>query len=350
MSQQPTNSPFSDVALSHAIGPDGRMISVDDVPSGIACGCVCPGCGRPLVAKKGEINAHHFAHASETKCTTGFESMAHLLAKQIIADAKCIELPELVASWANVHRVLGRPVRLEFDKVELEVWEDGIRPDIIGTARDERLCIEIFVTHASEPKKVDVLRSRRASAIEIDLSRFRGGLDFKEFEHAVLWEAPRHWLHNERQVAAETKLRAEYEAKQAEGIRKRKEARDRESEYQRLWVERQARDEAEEAAREAEEIAREAQDQERRRLVQVAAIAEAEKLVGPDVRAFVLAMEIRLLEAAVKALGDAAAAQWFGEINPRRTLLFQSQSWAWLISYEKSCHKMLRHKVFREAA
>lgn len=31
---------------------DGAGISIEDVDSGLKCGCVCPACGEPLVAKK----------------------------------------------------------------------------------------------------------------------------------------------------------------------------------------------------------------------------------------------------------------------------------------------------------
>lgn len=34
---------------------DGVITNVEDVQSGIKCGCVCPACGEPLVAKKVQI-------------------------------------------------------------------------------------------------------------------------------------------------------------------------------------------------------------------------------------------------------------------------------------------------------
>lgn len=32
---------------------DGKTISIEEVESGLNCGCVCPACGEVLVAKKG---------------------------------------------------------------------------------------------------------------------------------------------------------------------------------------------------------------------------------------------------------------------------------------------------------
>ncbi|MBU4485366.1 MAG: hypothetical protein KKD38_00420 [Candidatus Delongbacteria bacterium] len=38
---------------------DGKLVQVSDVEQGSKCGCICPACAQPLVARKGEINIHH---------------------------------------------------------------------------------------------------------------------------------------------------------------------------------------------------------------------------------------------------------------------------------------------------
>ncbi len=43
---------------------DGIAMSVENVESGLKCGCICPSCGEPLVAKKGTKRMHHFSHYS----------------------------------------------------------------------------------------------------------------------------------------------------------------------------------------------------------------------------------------------------------------------------------------------
>ena len=55
----------------------GRIVHVDDVPSGLACGCTCLDCGEALVARKGDILAFHFGHTSGTEHAWRWE--AHLL-------------------------------------------------------------------------------------------------------------------------------------------------------------------------------------------------------------------------------------------------------------------------------
>ncbi len=74
--------------LTYAKNADGKLVHVDEVENGDNCGCLCPACNEPLVAKnKGKIKMHHFAHKSGTECNFAYESMLHLLAKEKIRKA-----------------------------------------------------------------------------------------------------------------------------------------------------------------------------------------------------------------------------------------------------------------------
>ena len=40
--------------LPYGVAPDGRrLVRASAVPAGLACGCACPACGAPLVARRG---------------------------------------------------------------------------------------------------------------------------------------------------------------------------------------------------------------------------------------------------------------------------------------------------------
>jgi hypothetical protein len=58
----------------------GRLVDAASVPRGLKCGCVCPSCKIALVARHGDVNEWHFAHASrndktrvERQCDFSFE-------------------------------------------------------------------------------------------------------------------------------------------------------------------------------------------------------------------------------------------------------------------------------------
>lgn len=51
--------------LNYGVDADNKLISIEDVGSGKS-NLICPYCGRALIAKKGRIKEHHFAHSGET--------------------------------------------------------------------------------------------------------------------------------------------------------------------------------------------------------------------------------------------------------------------------------------------
>lgn len=74
--------------LSYAIDTNGNLVHIDNVANGKKCGCFCPACKEPLVAKNGgKKKIHHFAHFSDIDCEFAYETMLHLLAKEKIRKA-----------------------------------------------------------------------------------------------------------------------------------------------------------------------------------------------------------------------------------------------------------------------
>lgn len=65
---------------------NGRLVSVDEVERGAACGCVCPSCGEPVIAKQGECRVYHFAHDGGRACRYAAETLAHRFAKEVLVD------------------------------------------------------------------------------------------------------------------------------------------------------------------------------------------------------------------------------------------------------------------------
>jgi len=51
--------------LNYGVDTDNKLISIEDVASG-KTNLICPYCGKSLIAKKGRIKEHHFAHSGET--------------------------------------------------------------------------------------------------------------------------------------------------------------------------------------------------------------------------------------------------------------------------------------------
>lgn len=159
--------------LTYAL-KDGVITNISDVESGLKCGCVCPACGEPLVAKKGAKMMHHFAHHAGHNCEYGYESSLHLAAKDILSKAKKIVIPPVYVSFpysSKSKELISEEKEINIDKVELEKRYNDIIPDIVIYAGGKQLFVEIFVTHRVDDAKLEKLKKANISTIEIDLSK-----------------------------------------------------------------------------------------------------------------------------------------------------------------------------------
>lgn len=159
--------------LTFALNAEGRLVYIDEVPNGNACGCRCPHCHGALIARnEGEISQHHFAHASGLDCEGGRETALHLLAKEIIVAHRQLMLPP--------YKTVFRGKLQNFDEIEVETRNDAtdIQPDLVGICKNKtgertaRLLIEIRVHHAVDALKTDKIRKLQLPCVEIDMRRF----------------------------------------------------------------------------------------------------------------------------------------------------------------------------------
>ena len=179
---------------------DGNIVSIDDVPSGKNCGCVCPACGDELIARKGEKRMHHFAHRSNEDCEYGYESSLHLAAKDILSRAKKMVIPPVYVEFpqsSKSKQLLYLEKKISFDHVELEKRFDDIIPDIVVDSGDEHFFIEIYVTHPIDDEKLKKLKGKKISTIEIDLSKEKRDISVEELSDILLKTSPqKSWKYN----------------------------------------------------------------------------------------------------------------------------------------------------------
>lgn len=193
---------------------DGEIIHItmlDEKQRGLNCGCVCPECGQPLVARMGEINTWHFAHKSESNCDFGAsrrggESPIHKLAKKVIYDNKMITIE-------------GETVN--FKDVIVEYKEDDVILDLLGITTDgEEIGIEIYYKHKVEDEKIEKLKKRYKKVIEIDIPAKTDTDNYEEFTHNVLSEFSRLYIVYKSYTARDIQQSLTYIAEQREILKK----------------------------------------------------------------------------------------------------------------------------------
>lgn len=152
--------------LTYAFDATGKLVHIDDVPTGKLCGCRCPHCKAPLIAKNsGEVRVHHFSHEDDHECGGAYESTLHLLAKEVLAEIGLIRLPEDTADGFPTGLVKIHDIAVERFDTHL-----GIKPDVEGVMENgDRLLIEFLVTHKVDDKKRNIILENHLKCIELDI-------------------------------------------------------------------------------------------------------------------------------------------------------------------------------------
>ena len=178
------------------------LVDIRQVENGMRCGCLCPECGRKLVAKKGPRNRHHFAHLPKDQrlnfCAGGAETGLHRAAKQIIAGWRDVVLPALKYSAKGRNRFGGKveviqSIAGDFFPVESSVlpdeeyWPEDWIPDVVLRGAKGELRVEVKVTHGISGDKQLKIDRDGINTIEYDLGSLRNehGWNLVSLEHAL---------------------------------------------------------------------------------------------------------------------------------------------------------------------
>ncbi len=178
---------------------DGELIDISSVDRGLKCGCVCPSCNQPLIAKKGEKMVQHFAHKSTDECEYGYETSLHLLAKEIISKSKKFTIPSVYVEFHSYKEkeYISQSKEITVDRIELEKSFGGIIPDIVIYCGEKKFFVEIFVTHKIDEEKLNKIKSAGISTIEIDLSKMDREITDNELSEMLLKDSKeKRWIYN----------------------------------------------------------------------------------------------------------------------------------------------------------
>lgn len=150
-----------------------KLIHISEIlPSefGLKCDCVCPNCNVRLQAKlpryKKDYTARFTHHNSDT-CDYATETALHMKAKEIIETERSIKLPEVLAEYKGLTKLVYSERNVTFDTVMLEKWIDNIRPDIFAYKGMTPLIIEIKVSHGIDNAKLEKIKKHKISTLEI---------------------------------------------------------------------------------------------------------------------------------------------------------------------------------------
>lgn len=152
-----------------ALDQNDRLISIENVQRGLACACTCVSCGEAVIARKGPLREHHFAHHSNKEsCFIQRETLLHLYGKQVIRDELGLQLPPMPGVFPKSEDPTSW---WDFVAVQEEVPQTGFQPDLVANLRNgSQLFIEIAVTSFIDEEKLARIQALGIKTVEVDLS------------------------------------------------------------------------------------------------------------------------------------------------------------------------------------
>ncbi|MNF57788.1 hypothetical protein D3C85_259480 [compost metagenome] len=291
---------WQDIRIPFAVRIDtGQMVSIDEVARGLACNCKCPSCDGRLVARKADVNAHHFAHhtASKEACQYAFYTSIRLMLLSRLDDIKLLTTPAFEILFEGISHMVSAPhPDIKVYRASQECQQ--LAPTALYALQDRndyRLGLDFPAANESPQDKPYWLddytcTNPKTGILSVVYSTFAehlflkdrpDGMDTTSWMFHILSSNPKclHWQYHP--AAERVRIRLQHEAKERELVRA--EQRAREEERLRQWAEEEARREPERRARREREqklaqerqqqreamlrLARQQQEEEERRLM-----------------------------------------------------------------------------------
>lgn len=175
----------------------------------------CLDCGQLLTLRRPVDKRRHFAHRPDSMCTG--ETALHRYAKELLASARTLTLPDLVLEEGRVRQIVFAAGTYSFDAVLPEHKIDTFQPDALVRYQGFELAVEFLVNHAVDGEKRAKVRRHDLSMVEIDLSGLKTRqMDGDALDAAILHTAPRTWIHHRKTAAAKRRLDAAVAIEKAE--------------------------------------------------------------------------------------------------------------------------------------
>ena len=151
---------------------DGSFVDVSEVERGRKCGCICPSCKTPLIARQGNIKQWHFAHASRAvyektnkECEFSFFVSVRLMARQVVGESLKVRLPKYEDTVSfDADSWIGSPPKkfivtdektVIIDGIEIEKSIYGVEVDIYGNVHGYPLIL--YFTHPGRNLPPDLM-------------------------------------------------------------------------------------------------------------------------------------------------------------------------------------------------
>lgn len=193
---------------------DGEMVDVYSVKRGRECGCICPSCKTPMIARQGPVREWHFAHetrqgGTENVCEYSALVSIRLMAHQILANIRKMRIP------AGPYAASSSGREVTFDSVEIDARFEGHKVDAVATVKGTPLVLYLTYKSRPVPSMLSAPADKKAGVLRIDLPslwhqiRQKASQNFERgaFERALIDEVgPKKWVYHLSQITERHRL------------------------------------------------------------------------------------------------------------------------------------------------
>jgi len=156
------------------------------VPRGKKCGCICPSCKTPLIARQGSLKEWHFAHqsnnvqsATTTACEYSFAVSVRLMIRQLAIGNLEFHTPKLTLSIegyserSRKHKKVDLAVTDErqiiLTKPEIDAKFSETNVDILGYVDEIPFVVYIVHKNRQVPPELDPPNTDKCGVVSIDI-------------------------------------------------------------------------------------------------------------------------------------------------------------------------------------
>ena len=166
-----------------------QLVDVASVPRGSKCGCICPSCRTPLIARQGEAKEWHFAHRSrnvhnDTKrdCEYSFAVSVRLMIRQLSTSGLKFRTPKFEDSLEahsqvshqshKVDFVIAEETSIVLTNVQIGATFSHTVVDVLGYVNDIPFVVYVTYKDRTIPPDVNPPNTQLCGVVEVGI----GGL------------------------------------------------------------------------------------------------------------------------------------------------------------------------------
>ena len=168
-----------------------EFVDIYDVERGKNCACICPSCRTPLIARHGDSNTWHFAHAhkgvydkTKKECEYSFFLSVRLMARQLIDSKITLGLPEYKGHVDKFDDELGYLVQEKFiitheqditiEEIEVETFFSKVPVDLVGNI--DGFQFVIYFTHPNREVPLELFNpeNHKCGVVSVALDSLPG--------------------------------------------------------------------------------------------------------------------------------------------------------------------------------